>query len=106
MKIVGGPHDGIDVWMGEGKQHIQLLDPMPLQSINDFDPHGKISPVGQLASFTIYTARMIRAARPPKPPTKNGGEPCDVLDPSFDELRFLAPHDWSDMKALRHQFTK
>ena len=101
MKVVGGPNDGADVWMPADKQHIQLLDPIHKQSVYDYNNHSdSIWPDRSIASYTAYTVRVIRGAR------QQTQSPDNILDPQFDELRFLAPQDWSDFKAIQFQFTK
>jgi hypothetical protein len=105
MKVVGGPSDGIDVWIPKDKQHITLLDPVYRHALTlasyDYNNHSDaLRPDNSVASYTTYTVRMIRSNRPPKP------SPDNIIDPQFDELRFLAPQDWSDFKAIQFQFTK
>ena len=101
MRAVGGPNDGVDVWMPKDKQHIQLLDPVHKPSVYDYNNHSDaIWPDRSIAHYTLYTVRVIRVARPQQ------SYPDNLLDPQFNELRFLAPHDWSDFKAIHFQFTK
>lgn len=104
MKVVGGPSDGIDVWMGEGKRHIQLLDPPTFSYVTSYDYNNhkdRVHPTVSLASYTTYTVRVIRGNRGLQKSPEG-----DIIYPEFDELRFLAPQDWSDFKAIHFQFTK
>ena len=104
MKVVGGPSDGIDVWVPKDKQHITVLDPIYRHALTlasyDYNNHSDAMQPDQLASYTTYTVRVIRGSR------QQQQSPDNILDPQFDELRFLAPQDWSDFKAIQFQFTK
>ena len=105
MKVVGGPSDGIDVWMGQGKTHVQLIDP-PANRMRitayDYNNYSDRAPVSTLQSYTTYTVRIMSFLRPQQAQRNEDG----ILDPLIDEYRYLAPSDWSDFKAIQYQFTK
>lgn len=85
MKIVGGPHDGMDFEIAPDRHDLALFNPRNERVIDWL-----CSECGRIATVelkqTIYTVRCLRSAG--------------------DEFSFLAPQDWSDMQALRHQFRK
>lgn len=95
MKVVGGPCDGCDIWIGEGKMHINLADPIVR--------HRDRKTANPLQTWTNYSVRTIRCPRNPSVSDIDG---VQVASPQFDELKFLAPAEWSDFKAIHWQFTK
>lgn len=89
MKVVGGPHDGLSVFVSPVVGVIQLMNPLDhKQAIECLCGEcGRV--VMAPSSFTTYTVRHIFS---------------DEL--GDDTIDFLAPENWSDMAALRHQFSK
>jgi len=92
MKVIGGPHDGRDVMADHigPYGYLRLADPIPEISIQEHlcSEVGRISPVR--ITYTEYTVRRLASGRIDNP----------------DIFEFLAPRDWTDMQALRHQFSK
>jgi hypothetical protein len=84
VKVVGGPRDGETVSLNEGERDIKLHDPLPPSTYKYGDP---FTATGPAISWTVYTVRYLRSR------------------PDW-QLIFLAPADWSDTKAIEHQFQK
>lgn len=80
MKVVGGPHDGINVWVRPGLITVKLINPNNESAVID----SLCSECGRAVmadpGYTVYTVRSILR----------------------DDIEFLAPQDWSMAQALRH----
>jgi hypothetical protein len=84
LKCVGGPHDG--EWHSVGDGHTDLV----------IQPRFDLLGADAVMTLTRYTVRTLSMY-------------VDALDGSnvvADEIRYLAPEEWSDMQAVRHQFSK
>lgn len=97
--------DGQDVALKPNQGRVRLMDPvLPYEDIIELDPATlTIGPSAPLATYTDYTVRVIRAPRQPGYVDRDGAQ---IFDPTHDELKYLAPADWSDFKAISHQFSK
>lgn len=89
MKVVGGPHDGLNVRIDPVHGQVRLSDPTEIDPTIDWlcSECGRIAPMTM--KFTVYTVRRFRFG---------GG-----LE---DYYEFLAPQGWSDKTAFLHQFGK
>lgn len=74
MRIVGGPHDGINVWIGAGKDDVKL----PNQIGDD------CLCAMSLQRFTRYTVRHAKV----------------TCVSGVHDIKFLAPEDCDDGNAL------
>lgn len=86
MKIVGGPYDGKEVALEPGRMDYCLHE-LRLDSVTDFlcSERGRVPEMVETKTIR-YTVRMISG-------------PGGFVD-------YLAPEDWSDIQAIRHQFSK
>jgi hypothetical protein len=84
MKIVGGPRDGQFVNVQAGQRDIVMPDPTELRAVGDYN--GDMTPELVTTTQTAYTVRRIHGPD--------------------GSLEFLAPADWGDWRAIKHQFAK
>ncbi len=90
-KIVGGPHDGDFADVAPGVKDVQLKHP-PSGPVDDsLFTSGETT----MTEVITYTLRSINVGR------HVGHHWEDV-----PVIKFLAPADWSDVKAIQHQFSK
>ena len=84
LKCVGGPSDGRRAYVVDGWKDVRIPDPESKKAANYW--HGDAQ-VSVTISTTVYTVRELRG-------------------PDDWRLRFLAPAEWPDFKAIEHQFAK
>ena len=87
LKIIGGPSDGKIVEVDDKTHVIDVWDPVTRQLV--VNPNGEM--IGPTMTRTCYMRRWLRWRREK-----------DL----YDEVSFLAPHDWTDARAVEHQFEK
>lgn len=85
LKCVGGSRDGYIASIDEKLCEIRLVDPGFEEAIRSFNRN--VTPELGTYKYTTYTVRRLFM----------DGEKF---------LCFLAPSDWSDAKAIQHQFEK
>jgi hypothetical protein len=102
MKLVGGPDDGMEVWLEPGRRTYRAVERMMPSGIA-FDPTQILLNAPVQVKYTNYTVRQFLYGHPP-----SAAHPADRVTgkPEIEIFEFLAPEDWSDLQAIKHQFTK
>lgn len=87
LKCIGGPHDGLQYMVEDGRRDLIVQSIEPEAYV--LDSSRQIIPAAVSATLERYTVRELRTN--------------DFRgDRTF--IRFLAPAEWSDEKAILHQF--
>lgn len=101
LKCVGGPHDGEMHDIHEGDRDIMLArDTLPpISVLSPFEASSELFTVEQSHYTRRYICGTIETSKRERAALVGHYVPYRIIE-------FLAPVDWTDEQAIRHQFHK